>query len=95
VTWARDYIKNDEAWMDVGTGEVHKLPQKDLRYFWDNTTPQWPIMMADLHCSQETVMAHYMSNHIAVSYGDIFGEMVAASQMLGFKVRVMRGAVHG
>lgn len=91
VTWARAYIKNDEAWMDVGTGSVHKLPQKDLRYFWDNTTPQWPIMMADLHCSQETVMAHYMSNHIAVSYGDIFGEMVAASQMLGFKVRIMRG----
>jgi L-fucose isomerase-like protein len=91
VTWARAYIKNDAAWMDIGTGTVHQLPQKDLRYFWDNTTPQWPIMMADLHCSQETVMAHYMSNHIAVSYGDIFGEMVAASQMLGFKVRIMRG----
>jgi hypothetical protein len=39
----------------------------------------------------ETVMAHYMSNHIAVSYGDIFGEMVAASQALGFRVREMRG----
>ena len=25
-------------------------------------------------------MAHYMSNHIAVAYGDIFGEMVALSQ---------------
>ena len=25
-------------------------------------------------------MAHYMSNHIAVAYGDIFGEMVALSR---------------
>jgi len=37
----------------------------------------------------ETVMAHYQSNHIAVAYGDIFGEMVAASQALGFRVRVL------
>jgi hypothetical protein len=34
-------------------------------------------------------MVHYMSNHIAVAYGDIYGEMVAASHALGFKVRVM------
>jgi hypothetical protein len=46
-------------------------------------------MAADLGCSMETLMAHYMSNHIAVAYGDIFGEMIAASLMLGFKVRVL------
>ena len=40
--------------------------------------------------TMETIMAHYLSNHIAVAYGNIFGEMVAASQSLGFKVRVMR-----
>lgn len=91
ITWARAYLKGGETWMDIGTGDVHKLPQKDLRYFWDNTTPQWPIMMATLNCSQETIMAHYMSNHIAVAYGDIFGELVATSQMLGFKVRVIQG----
>jgi len=34
-------------------------------------------------------MAHYMSNHIAVAYGDIFGEMVALSQELGFRVRII------
>jgi hypothetical protein len=38
----------------------------------------------------ETVMAHYLSNHIAVAYGDIFGELIAVSQALGFQVRVMR-----
>jgi hypothetical protein len=46
-------------------------------------------MAADLGCSMETVMAHYMSNHIAVAYGDILGEMAACAQMLGFKVRMM------
>ena len=47
-------------------------------------------MAADLGCSMETIMSHYMSNHIAVAYGDIFGEMVALCQSLGFRVRVLR-----
>jgi len=90
VTWARSYLKNDELWMDVGKGEVVKLPPKVRDAWWEGTTRQWPFMAADLGCSMETVMAHYMSNHVAVAYGDIFGEMVALSQALGFKVRVMR-----
>lgn len=89
VTWARAYIKQDELWMDVGRGEVVKLPPKVRDAWWQGTTRQWPFMAADLGCSMETVMAHYMSNHIAVAYGDVFGEMVAASQMLGFKIRVL------
>jgi len=92
MTWARAYIKNDELWMDVGTGKVHKLPSKVRDEWWEGTTRQWPFMAADLGCSQETVMAHYMSNHIAVAYGDIFGEMVAVCQSLGFKIRVLRGS---
>jgi L-fucose isomerase-like protein len=89
MTWARSYIKNNELWMDIGRGEVVALPPKVRDAWWEGTTRQWPFMAADLGCSMETVMAHYLSNHIAVAYGDIFGEMVAASQMLGFKVRVM------
>ncbi len=92
VTWARAYIKNDELWMDVGRGEVVKLPPKVRDAWWEGTTRQWPFMAADLGCAMETVMAHYLSNHIAVAYGDIFGEMVAASQALGFKIRVMSGS---
>ncbi len=87
MTWARTYIKNDELWMDVGQGEVVTLPPKVRDAWWEGTTRQWPFMAADLGCAMETVMAHYMSNHIAVAYGDIFGEMVALSQALGFKVR--------
>jgi L-fucose isomerase-like protein len=89
MTWARAYIKNDALWMDVGQGEVVKLPPKVRDAWWEGTTRQWPFMAADLGCSMETVMAHYMSNHIAVAYGDIFGEMVALSQGLGFAVRVL------
>jgi hypothetical protein len=33
-----------------------------------------------------------MSNHIAVAYGDVFHEMVALSQELGFQVRVWTGS---
>ncbi|MBI4606104.1 MAG: fucose isomerase [Planctomycetes bacterium] len=92
VTWARAYLKGGdggELWMDVGRGESVKLPPKKRDAWWEGTTRQWPFMAGDLRCSQETVMAHYMSNHIAVAYGDIFGEMVAASQALGFKVRIL------
>jgi L-fucose isomerase-like protein len=92
MTWARSYIKHDELWMDVGQGEVVALPPKVRDAWWEGTTRQWPFMAADLGCAMETVMAHYMSNHIAVAYGDIFGEMVALSQALGFRVRVLASA---
>lgn len=89
MTWARCYIKDEVLWMDIGRGEVVKLPAEVRDAWWEGTTRQWPFMAADLGCSMETVMAHYMSNHIAVAYGDIFGEMVAVSQALGFRVRVL------
>ncbi len=34
-------------------------------------------MAADLGITRDTLMAHYLSNHVAVAYGDIFDEMVA------------------
>jgi L-fucose isomerase-like protein len=49
-------------------------------------------MAADLGMSRDTLMAHYMSNHIAVAYGDILGEMVTGSQELGFGVRIISHA---
>lgn len=89
ITWARAYLKDGETWMDIGRGDVVELGEERLQHYWGKTTPQWPIMMADLGCSQQTLMAHYMSNHIAVAYGDIFEEMVALSQELNFKVRIV------
>lgn len=89
MTWARAYVKDGALWMDIGRGEVVKLPPKVRDAWWEGTTRQWPFMAADLGCQMETVMAHYQSNHVAVAYGNIFGEMVALSQALGFKVRVL------
>lgn len=89
MTWARAYLAGGELCMDIGRGEVVKLPGKTRDEWWNGTTRQWPLMVADLGISQETLMAHYLSNHVAVAYGDVFEEMVALSQELGFKVRIL------
>jgi L-fucose isomerase-like protein len=92
LTWARAYLKDGVLCMDVGRGESVKLPPKKRDQWWKGTTREWPFMAADLGVGRDTIMAHFMANHIAVCYGDVFEEMVALSQELGFKVRVM-GAV--
>ena len=88
ITWSRAYVRNDELWMDVGKGEVVALPPAVRDAWWNGTTREWPLMAADLGMSRDALMAHYLSNHVAVAYGDIFEEMVALSQELGFRVRV-------
>jgi L-fucose isomerase-like protein len=75
--------------MDIGRGEVVTLPPEVRDSWWNGTTRQWPFMAADLGLSRDVLMAHYMSNHIAVAYGDIFGELVALSRALGFRIRTM------
>ncbi len=90
ITWARCWIeRTGQLVMDLGRGESVDLPEDVRETWWRGTTRQWPFMAADLGCSMETIMAHYMSNHIAVAYGDIFGEMAALSQSLGFRVRIL------
>jgi L-fucose isomerase-like protein len=94
ITWARAWLDRDGGVvMDLGRGESVELPESVRESWWRGTTRQWPFMAADLGCSMETIMAHYMSNHVAVAYGDIFGEMVALSQALGFRVRVLASGV--
>jgi L-fucose isomerase-like protein len=90
ITWARAYIKGDALWMDIGRGEVVKLPPATRDAWWEGTTRRWPFMAADLGVSPETLMAHYLSNHIVVAYGDVFEEMIALSRELGLRVRIVR-----
>jgi len=90
ITWARSYIKEGVLWMDLGRGEVVKLPAATRDAWWEGTTRQWPFMAADLGITQQTLMARYLSNHIAVAYGDIFEEMLALSRELGFRVRILK-----
>jgi L-fucose isomerase-like protein len=89
ITWARTYIENDQLWTDIGRGEVVRLPPAVRDEWWNGTTRQWPLMAADLGIGRDTLMAHYQSNHIAVAYGDVFEEMIALSQQLGMRVRVL------
>jgi L-fucose isomerase-like protein len=89
MTWARAYVRGDRLWMDVGRGEVVKLPAATRDAWWEGTNREWPLMVADMGIGRDTLMAHYMSNHVAVAYGDVFEEMVALSQELGFSVRVL------
>jgi L-fucose isomerase-like protein len=89
MTWARAYIRGGVLWMDIGRGEVVKLPPAVRDAWWEGTTREWPFMAADMGISRDTLMAHFLSNHAAVAYGDIFDEMVALSQELGFRVRIL------
>ena len=90
MTWARAYIKDGVLWMDIGKGEVVKLPADGARRLVGGHDARsgrsWPPTWAS---RSDTLMAHYLSNHVAVAYGDIFEEMVALSQELGFQVRVL------
>ena len=89
ASWARAWIDNGEPVMDVGHGEVVELPPDKLSTWWKGTTPEWPIMIADLGIGRDTLMAHYMSNHVAVAYGDILEEMAELSSLCGYRVRYL------
>ncbi len=90
ITWSRAWLDRAGGLvLDIGRGESIELPETVRESWWRGTTRQWPFMAADLGCSPETIMAHYMSNHVAVAYGDIFEEMAALGQSLGMKVRVL------
>ena len=90
ITWARCYDLDGQLWIDVGRGEVVKLPPQVRDSWWNDTTPQWPFMAADLGIERDTLMACFGANHLAMAYGDIFDEMVALSRELGFKVRILQ-----
>ena len=87
VSWARAWLDNGEPVMDVGRGAVVDLPEDKLTAWWNGTNPDWPIMVADLGIGRDTLMAHYMSNHVAVAYGDILEEMAELSSLCGYRVR--------
>jgi L-fucose isomerase-like protein len=90
ITWARTWLDGDELVMDVGRGEVVKLPPPVRDKWWNGTTREWPFMAADLGITRDDLMAHYQSNHVAVAYGDVFNDMVELSRRLGFRVRVLQ-----
>jgi len=89
ITWARAWLDDGNPVMDLGQGEVLEVSSDLSTDILRSTTPEWPLMVADLGISKNSLMAHFMSNHIAVAYGDILEEMIALCRMLGYKVRLL------
>ena len=89
ISWARAWLDDGEPVMDIGRGAVVDLPKEKRDAWWQGSNPEWPLMTADLGIGRDTLMAHYMSNHIAVAYGDVFEEMAELSRLLGYRVRYL------
>ncbi len=71
IVWSRIYVEDDRLKMDLGRGEVVKLPDEETDRRWQATTPQWPIMHAVFYgVSRDQMMARHKSNHIQVVYAD-------------------------
>lgn len=69
IVWSRVFVKDEQLYCHLGTGEVRELPEEETNRRWQATTPQWPIMHAVLHgVSRDQLMATHCSNHIQVVY---------------------------
>jgi hypothetical protein len=69
IVWSRVFVRNNQLFCDLGTGEVLALPEAETNRRWQSTTPQWPIMHAVLHgVNRDQLMATHCSNHIQVVY---------------------------
>lgn len=69
IVWSRVYIQEGSLHADIGRGTVVELPPAEMKFRWEATTPQWPIMSAILHgVSRDQLMARHKANHIQVVY---------------------------
>jgi hypothetical protein len=69
IIWSRIFVEDDRLKMDLGRGQVVKLPSKETERRWRSSTYQWPIMHAVTYgVSRDQMMARHKSNHIQVVY---------------------------
>jgi hypothetical protein len=69
IVWSRVYIQEGALHIDIGRGTVVKLPPAEMKFRWDSTQPQWPIMSAILHgVNRDQFMARHKANHVQVVY---------------------------
>lgn len=96
IVWSRVFVENNQLHVDIGRGTVIDLPAKETQRRWDATTPQWPIMSAEIHgVSRNQMMARHKANHIQVAYAPSATEadkaLAAKAAMfheLGLKVHI-------
>ena len=82
IVWSRIYIQDGTLHADIGRGTVVALPAEEMKFRWQSTTPQWPIMSAILHgVSRDQLMGRHKANHIQVAYApstDVADKALAA-----------------
>jgi hypothetical protein len=69
IVWSRVYVQSGALHADLGRGTVVHLSAEEMKFRWESTTPQWPIMSAILHgVKRDQLMARHKANHIQVVY---------------------------
>jgi len=69
VVWSRIYTEDARLKADLGRARVVELPTEETERRWRDTTPQWPIMHAQLlGVTRDQLMAKHKANHVQVAY---------------------------
>lgn len=69
VVWSRIYVEDNRLKADLGRARVVELPREETERRWRDTTPQWPIMHAQLlGITRDQMMAKHKANHVQVAY---------------------------
>jgi hypothetical protein len=95
IIWSRIYVAEGSLNMDIGRGKAVDLPEAETKRRLESTSPQWPIMHADLYgVSRDQMMAKHQANHIQVAYANSAEEAdnccflkAALAHELGINVR--------
>jgi hypothetical protein len=92
IVWSRVYIQDGTLHVDMGRGSVVALSPEEMKFRWESTTPQWPIMSAVLHgISRDQLMARHKANHIQVVYApssEIADKALAAKAAMFAEMRI-------
>jgi hypothetical protein len=69
IVWSRIFVEGGKLKADVGRAAVLELPREETERRWRITTPQWPVMHAELYgVTRNQFMARHKANHIQVAY---------------------------
>ena len=96
IVWSRVYVMHGKLHCDMGRGTAVRLPAEEMKFRWESTTPQWPIMNAVLHgVTRDQLMGQHKANHIQVAYADsaeradqVFAAKAAMLHEMGITVHI-------